>query len=255
MVGVLIVLGVLTTISLLLAMLRVVNRLILGAFNQLWHLHPVFGVVFAAAGCVFVSALLVLAGGYFWENRRAVLAYWRPRLRQQSMPYGPAVLETEAPPSPSSSRAVFIGTGGLVVALALVALLGGSVAANAIGDPGSESAILASQPISTMGTTPHPTAPPTASPTLAPAATAIPPTATTAPCTTLNCNPWGYSFTGSTLIYDPPGAFCSYFDCIANFWNGNGYVVECADDRYSKSGGIQGACSQHGGVLRPLYAP
>lgn len=32
-----------------------------------------------------------------------------------------------------------------------------------------------------------------------------------------------------------------------NFNEGNGYVVECADGTFSHSGGIQGACSHHGG--------
>jgi hypothetical protein len=44
-------------------------------------------------------------------------------------------------------------------------------------------------------------------------------------------------------------AFCSTHDCIGNFDNGNGYVVECADGTWSHSGGIQGACSDHGGEL------
>lgn len=32
-----------------------------------------------------------------------------------------------------------------------------------------------------------------------------------------------------------------------DFWSGNGYVVECQDGTLSDSGGIQGACSHHGG--------
>jgi hypothetical protein len=35
---------------------------------------------------------------------------------------------------------------------------------------------------------------------------------------------------------------------IPNYDNGNGYPVQCADGMWSKSGGIQGACSGHGGV-------
>jgi hypothetical protein len=35
---------------------------------------------------------------------------------------------------------------------------------------------------------------------------------------------------------------------IPNYDNGNGYPVECADGMWSQSGGIQGACSSHGGV-------
>jgi hypothetical protein len=46
---------------------------------------------------------------------------------------------------------------------------------------------------------------------------------------------------------DDPG-FCDTHDCIPNFDNGNGSIVQCADGTYSHSGGIQGACSHHGGV-------
>jgi hypothetical protein len=42
--------------------------------------------------------------------------------------------------------------------------------------------------------------------------------------------------------------FCDTHDCIPNYPNGNGYTVQCADGTYSDSGGIQGACSHHGGV-------
>ena len=35
---------------------------------------------------------------------------------------------------------------------------------------------------------------------------------------------------------------------IPNYDNGRGYRVLCADGTYSQSGGIQGACSHHGGV-------
>lgn len=47
----------------------------------------------------------------------------------------------------------------------------------------------------------------------------------------------------------PDGAdFCTTHDCIPNYANGNGSTVQCADGSYSHSGGIQGACSHHGGV-------
>ena len=103
---------------------------------------------------------------------------------------------------------------------------------------------------------PKPTIPPTATPrpTPKPEPTQPPkPKPTPTPCNN-PCNPWGYSFSLGSYIYSPSGAFCSYFTCINNFWNGRGYVVECQDGEYSKSGGIQGACSYHGGVLRPLYS-
>jgi hypothetical protein len=98
----------------------------------------------------------------------------------------------------------------------------------------------------------------TLAPTLAPTATPTPtpkPTPKPKPaCNAVNGNPWCYNFHPGNLIYSPPGSFCSYFACIGNFWNGRGYVVECNDGDYSKSGGIRGACSYHHGVWRPLYA-
>ncbi len=69
-------------------------------------------------------------------------------------------------------------------------------------------------------------------------------------------NPWGYNFCGrGAVISSPPGNFCSYFNCIANFANGRGHVTECRDGTFSKSGGISGSCSGHGGNGRTLYAP
>ncbi len=35
---------------------------------------------------------------------------------------------------------------------------------------------------------------------------------------------------------------------IPYYEEGDGYRVQCADGTYSQSGGIQGACSHHGGI-------
>lgn len=74
----------------------------------------------------------------------------------------------------------------------------------------------------------------------------------------VNGNPWGYSFvaTGGRLIYAPNRAFCSgqYFHCIPSFPRGVGYVVECRDGLFSKSGGRPGSCSKHGGDGAILYS-
>ncbi len=43
------------------------------------------------------------------------------------------------------------------------------------------------------------------------------------------------------------GSFCSSHECIPNFDNGRGSIVQCADGEWSHSGGLQGACSDHGG--------
>lgn len=98
----------------------------------------------------------------------------------------------------------------------------------------------------------HPTQAPTH---VAAQATKPAPTQPPAPTPCANpCNPWGYNFSPGNYITSPPASFCSYFACIASFWNGAGYVMECQDTMYSKSGGVRGSCSQHGGDLRALYS-
>jgi hypothetical protein len=110
---------------------------------------------------------------------------------------------------------------------------------------------------------PRPSVSPTPSPSPSPikAAAAPPPPAPAPPpppppppATGINGNPWGYDFNPGNYITAPPTAFCTYFNCIASFWNGHGYVMECTDTMYSLSGGIQGSCSHHGGNYRPLYS-
>jgi hypothetical protein len=50
-----------------------------------------------------------------------------------------------------------------------------------------------------------------------------------------------------SLSHAEDSTFCSSHECIANFPNGNGTVVECSDGTWSHSGGLSGACSDHGG--------
>src|SRR6266487_2031843 len=103
----------------------------------------------------------------------------------------------------------------------------------------------APSPTSTMRPTPIPTQPPAPTPTPAPQPTQ-------AQTTGVNGNPWGYNFQVGNLIYNPPSNFCAYFNCIKSFWEStNGYVDECNDGMYSHSGGVSGACSRHGGEMRP----
>ena len=117
-------------------------------------------------------------------------------------------------------------------------------------------------PTSAVVPTNAPIVPPTVAPTLAPTpAPTVAPTprpATPAPAINLcgaAANPWNYTFCGGTFITSPPAAFCSYFNCIASFATGRGYVIQCVDTTFSKSGGISGSCSTHGGNSRALYAP
>jgi hypothetical protein len=48
----------------------------------------------------------------------------------------------------------------------------------------------------------------------------------------------------STIRHDPPPPTFHYAQQIGG---GNGYAVRCSDGWMSHSGGIQGACSSHGG--------
>ncbi len=65
--------------------------------------------------------------------------------------------------------------------------------------------------------------------------------------------------TAPSYFASPPsvasGDFCSTHACIDNFDEGNGYVVQCADGTWTQSGGIQGACSHHGGLADPDSVP
>jgi hypothetical protein len=110
-------------------------------------------------------------------------------------------------------------------------------------------------------------APTTSQPaTTTPATTAVNPTTiptSTIPVTTIStgslcgapANPFGYNFCSrGGHITQPAATTCSYFNCIATFDAGQGYMIECADLMYSMSGGLPGACSQHGGEKQAVFA-
>ena len=117
----------------------------------------------------------------------------------------------------------------------------------------SAPAVVVAQPAAPAVTT-HAAAPPVVHTTHA-----APPVHTTAaaPAKPSTCgapsNPYGYNFCGrGGYVTSPPAEICSYFNCIANFFNGHGYMVECNDGTYSMSGGIRGACSYHKGEDRAV---
>jgi hypothetical protein len=63
-------------------------------------------------------------------------------------------------------------------------------------------------------------------------------------------NDTGSTLGGGQVQAAPPAdaaTFCDTHSCIANFDSGSGYIVQCADGMWSHSGGLQGACSSHGG--------
>ena len=119
-------------------------------------------------------------------------------------------------------------------------------------------------PVPTQQPTPTPTPTPLPKLTLAPTHAAQPTQPPPPPkpipklCQAVNGNPWCFNFVPGNLIDYPPSGFCNYFNCIASFYQsddpGDGYIVECNDGTYSQSGGERGACSYHGGVMRPLYS-
>jgi hypothetical protein len=45
----------------------------------------------------------------------------------------------------------------------------------------------------------------------------------------------------------PNAGFCSTHSCIPSFYSGGGTIVQCADGEWSHSGGLSGACADHGG--------
>lgn len=51
----------------------------------------------------------------------------------------------------------------------------------------------------------------------------------------------------AVTIGNGSSGFCDKHDCISNFDNGHGSIVQCADGMWSHSGGLPGACSDHGG--------
>jgi hypothetical protein len=125
--------------------------------------------------------------------------------------------------------------------------------------PTSAAPSTAVRPLTAARPSPSPTPdPPRVVATAGPAAptTTAPATRTTTKTVSL-CgappNPYGYTFCGGSTIYSPAGDICDYIDCIASFWDGRGYVMQCVDGMFSKSGGIQGSCSHHGGNSRALY--
>ncbi len=96
---------------------------------------------------------------------------------------------------------------------------------------------------------PAPTPRPTTSPKPKPKPTVKPIAYCGAPA-----NPFRYTLcSGGSLITSPNPDTCLYFNCINNFDNGTGYMVECRDGTYSMSGGRPGACSYHHGESRPVH--
>ena len=213
----------------------------------LWHLIRLSMLAVAYAVRVTVQLLSQRSGGqvspdnrYWWNGQR-----WVPRL-----PAGMWIV-------PGAAVAVLLLAAGMCTASLQTppsSNPGGTVADARAGPTDSPTPSSAATPTATPRSTPSPkrrTVPPTTRTTPPPTRTKPPPSTCGAPA-----NPFGYDFCSPpSLIYSPPSSFCGYFNCIPSFWKStNGYVDECSDGTYSHSGGRQGACSYHGGELRPLYS-
>jgi hypothetical protein len=172
---------------------------------------------------------------------------------------------------PKKRKRILIGAGAFVLVIGVIGAMAGPKApkADAPAAPTTQSVVsdtptptdtYSPPPVQRSTSTPTPTHHASPKPTVlvhhsTPTPTPTVKKATKPKPTGVNGNPWGYNFNCCSEIYSPPSDFCSYFNCIASFWNGRGYVMECADGTYGKSGGISGSCSHHGGNDRALLAP
>lgn len=235
-------------------------------------LVTVFGAVGpAVAGLGLLVAAVVLAnpGGLGARVRRSPGWWGIPGMRRASagaLPFA-GLLLLYSVPLPLGAFAMAHSGSGKAVGPAVAqpapeAVGGGSV-------PTAPATLLFTPPADAG---PVGTAAPTVAPTQAPASVAPPPVILTMPATPTpsapappsptpaargTCgapaNPWNYNFCGGSPVTSAPGNFCDYFSCVASFWRSTkGYVDECVDGTYSHSGGRPGACSTHGGELRPL---
>jgi hypothetical protein len=166
-----------------------------------------------------------------------------------------------------------IGCGSLVVILLLCSICSLAFASGNTTHPSQTASISQATPTNALvQSTSQLTPIPTPSPTLAPTPTPVPPTtvsvrqvqptptpvptqppASSCSGTVVNGICYNFDSNGGSYVYSPASSFCAYFSCISNFPNGTGYVVECNDGKFSKSGGKSGSCSQHGGNMRPIF--
>jgi hypothetical protein len=215
-------------------------------------------VVVSVLALWHAARLVALAGGYVIALTVRLVRQGNAQTYSPDRRYwwnGRAWIET----LPSISW--IIPAGSVVVLLVVAGVCTASLGARPSASPGTV-AVAVSSPTN-AGTSFDAAPSPSPSPrTPSPSPVARPPSPSTQapPAAAPNTcgaplNPWGYNFCGGSLIYSPPSNFCAYFNCIKSFWQSTkGYVDECHDGTYSHSGGRQGACSYHGGELRPLYS-
>lgn len=218
---------------------------------------------------------LILAFADAIEQRAAVVAQLDEAIaaHQSSEPSAPDVVTAD-----QVSLTALIPVGKLTVAAAVAtALLVPAVALRSGPPAGSQAeAAAAATPASTQpvvavptsaSTLSRPTASPTSQATTTAAAKVLPGTNSPRPTRATGsptpkkehlcgapANPYGYNFCGGSRIYRPASGVCDYFDCVANFWSGRGYLILCRDGTVSMSGGRPESCTYHGANRRTVYA-
>ncbi len=228
----------------------VIGYLIIAAFVAQFAFKPGFGVF----GLLGLAGVWIAADAYGIRRRLpafrsanplAAAAAWTALAFAMLVSFGSAV-----PSEPTANTGV--GTGPQATRSSET-----NPSAVAVALPSPQSSTASPLPLSKPSASPIQKASPVAAQSHPPSHAPTP-----APVAFNYCgapaNPWHYNFcTANTgkYIYSPAASFCSYFKCIASFWKStSGYVDECQDGTYSHSGGRSGACSYHGGELRPLWA-
>ena len=63
------------------------------------------------------------------------------------------------------------------------------------------------------------------------------------------------TYCGGSRIQAPAADVCSYLACVADFWQGEGHMIQCGDGTVGMVGGRTGTCPQSQGRKQPVYAP
>lgn len=214
------------------------------------------GLMALALGLVAVAVAVTVAVCKACVAAATWIAHWDMRRQQRKGTLSAGIGE----PPVSSWLKAWGAVGGVVLAFVIVTASAAALSGPHTDQAGQTADTYAATSYVMSSDSQPATAtaiPPTAAPV--PTDTPLPPTATPIPlyCDSsgVPCNPWRYTFNDTgNVVYNPPSNFCVYFHpCIGNFWNGTGYVDQCADGSYGQSGGHIGACSTHGGERRPVY--
>ncbi|TCB91002.1 hypothetical protein E0H26_26320 [Micromonospora zingiberis] len=201
------------------------------------------GVLLPADVAAEFRFLLTLAFADAIEQRDAVIAQLDELIAEhtRARPSRPRIA------TPAQARLLALLPGGrraAVVAAALAVLVPLALVNSGPSDPtGRETAVAA-------------TPAPAVAVSMAPLATGSPKPRRPSPTPQRRCgapaNPLGYGFCDGAQIRKPDPKVCDHFDCVPGFWEGRGYLVQCANGKISLAGGSPRACRLHGGVRRTV---